>query len=79
MRLPDGGNGAARRAVPDSKRGRLPERKRLLVIPGSDHFFTGKLEAVEAGVSAWAPSNALEPPSVCWLTDPQGEWPLINS
>jgi alpha/beta superfamily hydrolase len=34
---------------------RVPEPKELVVIPGSDHFFAGKIEAVEAAVSNWAP------------------------
>ncbi len=34
---------------------RVPEPKELVVIPGSDHFFTGEIEAVEAAVSDWAP------------------------
>ena len=34
---------------------RVPEPKELVVIPGSDHFFAGRIEAVEAAVSNWAP------------------------
>ncbi len=33
----------------------VPEPKVLVVIPGSDHFFTGEIEAVETAVSDWAP------------------------
>ena len=33
---------------------RVPEPKELVVIPGSDHFFTGAIEAVETAVSDWA-------------------------
>jgi uncharacterized protein len=32
----------------------LPEPKRLVVIPGSDHFFNGHLEALQAEVASWA-------------------------
>jgi alpha/beta superfamily hydrolase len=31
----------------------LPEPKRLVVVPGVDHFFTGKLESVGEAVRAW--------------------------
>ena len=34
---------------------RVPEPKELVVIPGSDHFFTGEIEAVETAVADWAP------------------------
>ncbi len=33
---------------------RLPEPKSLVVVPGSDHFFTDQLEAVQAAAQAWA-------------------------
>ncbi len=32
----------------------LPEPKRLVVVPGSDHFFTGHLETLHATVADWA-------------------------
>jgi hypothetical protein len=31
----------------------LPEPKRLVVVPGSDHFFAGQLDALHAAVSDW--------------------------
>ena len=31
----------------------LPEPKTLVVVPGADHFFTGKTEALGAAVSDW--------------------------
>jgi alpha/beta superfamily hydrolase len=31
----------------------LPEPKRLVVVPGVDHFFTGKLPEVDHGLRAW--------------------------
>lgn len=33
---------------------RLPEPKALVVVPGSDHFFTDQLEPLQAAVQAWA-------------------------
>ena len=33
---------------------RVPEPKELVVIPGSDHFFAGEIEAVETAVADWA-------------------------
>lgn len=33
----------------------LPEPRRLVVVPGADHFFTGHLEAVDAAISDWVP------------------------
>ena len=35
----------------------LPEPKTLVVIPGSDHFFTGHLDALQAAVDDWAVSR----------------------
>lgn len=32
----------------------LPEPKKLVVIPGSDHFFNGHLEALQSEVATWA-------------------------
>jgi alpha/beta superfamily hydrolase len=32
----------------------LPEPKKLVVIPGSDHFFNGHLEALQSEVASWA-------------------------
>lgn len=32
----------------------LPEPRTLVVIPGSDHFFAGHLDALQAAVDAWA-------------------------
>jgi len=32
----------------------LPEPKSLVVIAGSDHFFTGHLDALQAAVDSWA-------------------------
>ena len=32
----------------------LPEPKTLVVIPGSDHFFAGHLDELQAAVDAWA-------------------------
>ncbi len=32
----------------------LPEPKTLVVIPGSDHFFAGHLDELQAAVSSWA-------------------------
>ncbi len=32
---------------------RLPEPRAVKVIPGGDHFFTGKLDAVENALSEW--------------------------
>jgi uncharacterized protein len=31
----------------------LPEPKRLVVVEGADHFFTGKLDQVAAAIDAW--------------------------
>jgi uncharacterized protein len=32
----------------------LPEPKTLVVVPGSDHFFTGHLDELQAAVDSWA-------------------------
>ncbi len=32
---------------------RLPEPKSLVVVPGSDHFFAGHLEALQRAVGSW--------------------------
>lgn len=31
----------------------VPEPKQLVVVPGADHFFTGKLDKVESAVNEW--------------------------
>lgn len=33
---------------------RLPEPRRLVIVPDSDHFFAGHLEELQGAVSAWA-------------------------
>ncbi len=38
----------------------LPEPNRLLVVPGVDHFFTGKLEAVGEAVRDWMTERHVE-------------------
>ncbi len=42
------------RAEIQSMVGALPEPKELHVIPGSDHFFNGHLEPLQAQIEAWA-------------------------
>ena len=41
----------------------LPEPKRLVIVPGVDHFFTGKLPEVGAAIEAWIDQLAPEPAS----------------
>jgi uncharacterized protein len=36
---------------------RLPEPKSLVVIPNSDHFFTDRLDALQAALDAWAATS----------------------
>ena len=43
-------SGETMRALVDA----LPEPKQLVVVPESDHFFTGQLEAMQDAVSRWA-------------------------
>ena len=31
----------------------LPGEKRLVVVPGVDHFFAGKLKKVDAAIAEW--------------------------
>ena len=38
----------------------LPEPKQLVVVPASDHFFTGHLEAMQDAVSRWAATTPWE-------------------
>jgi alpha/beta superfamily hydrolase len=40
---------------------RLPEPKTLTVVPDSDHFFTGRLDALQAAVAAWAATAPWSP------------------
>lgn len=42
------------RAAIESLVAALPEPKELHVIPGSDHFFNGHLETLQARIEAWA-------------------------
>ena len=39
----------------------LPEPRSLVVVPGADHFFAGKLDALQAAVAAWARRRPWEP------------------
>ncbi len=48
--LDEFGNGQQARAAVE----RLPEPKTLMIIPGSDHFFTAQLDALQAAVQTWA-------------------------
>jgi fermentation-respiration switch protein FrsA (DUF1100 family) len=41
----------------------LPEPKRLVVVPGVDHFFAGKLDQVGVAIDAWI-DDVLRPPRV---------------
>jgi alpha/beta superfamily hydrolase len=36
---------------------RLPEPRRLVVVPGSDHFFNGHLDELQGAVADWASSR----------------------
>ena len=36
---------------------RLPDPKTLVIVPGSDHFFTGRLDRLQEAVGAWAASR----------------------
>jgi uncharacterized protein len=40
----------------------LPEPRELVVIPESDHFFTGRLDALQEALSAWAARRPWESP-----------------
>jgi uncharacterized protein len=39
----------------------LPEPKTLVVIPASDHFFTGHLDELQAAVDSWAGTRPWNP------------------
>ena len=39
---------------------RLPEPRRLVVIPGGDHFFAGHLDRLQEAVSSWAAERPWE-------------------
>ena len=41
---------------------RLPEPRSLVVVPEADHFFTGKLDALQEAVGAWAAGKPWESP-----------------
>lgn len=47
--LDEFGDGAAIARLVDA----LPEPKTLVVVPGADHYFNGKLDALGSAVSAW--------------------------
>jgi hypothetical protein len=40
----------------------LPQPRELVVIPESDHFFTGRLDALQEALSAWAARRPWESP-----------------
>jgi alpha/beta superfamily hydrolase len=35
----------------------LPEPKRLVVVPNSDHFFTDRLDALQQAIDAWTATS----------------------
>jgi uncharacterized protein len=39
---------------------RLPQPKSLVIVPGSDHFFAGHLDALQEAVRAWAATRPWE-------------------
>jgi alpha/beta superfamily hydrolase len=39
---------------------RLPQPKSLVIVPGSDHFFAGHLDALQEAVHAWAATRPWE-------------------
>jgi alpha/beta superfamily hydrolase len=39
---------------------RLPEPRRLVIVEGADHFFTGKLDALEQALASWAAERPWE-------------------
>jgi uncharacterized protein len=39
---------------------RLPEPRQLVVIPGADHFFTGKLDEMQQAVADWSATHPWE-------------------
>lgn len=39
---------------------RLPEPKTLVVVPGADHFFAGRLDALQEAVASWAAGHPWE-------------------
>jgi alpha/beta superfamily hydrolase len=39
----------------------LPQPRSLVVVPKADHFFTGKLDALQEAVAAWAATRPWEP------------------
>jgi alpha/beta superfamily hydrolase len=40
---------------------RLPEPRRLVIVPGSDHFFAGHLDEMQAAVADWAAGRPWAP------------------
>jgi alpha/beta superfamily hydrolase len=38
----------------------LPEPKSLVVVEGADHFFTGRLDDLQSGISSWAETKPWE-------------------
>ena len=41
---------------------RLSEPRRLVVVPEADHFFTGRLDALQEAVASWAAERPWEAP-----------------
>jgi len=39
---------------------RLPEPRQLVVIPGADHFFAGKLDKMQQAVADWSATHPWE-------------------
>ena len=39
----------------------LPGEKRLVIVPGADHFFTGKLDQLDGAITAWLTERHPQP------------------
>lgn len=48
-----GGDGFGARETVEALFARLPQPKRLVIVEGADHFFTGRLPEVAAAINSW--------------------------
>lgn len=53
-----GRDGFGSRATVEALFAKIPEPKRLVIVEGADHFFTGRLPEVAAAINSWLDSPA---------------------
>ncbi len=62
------GAGEALRALAE----KLPPPRQIVVVPGADHYFSGRLDALQQAVRAWAERRPWQPATPASAAEPVG-------